>query len=104
MHPLGQTSWSPQYSIDSVTHARTLDIARLSGPGVSRAPATSVRSLFVVGGRHRSLRPGEAHFGDWCESESGVLLQVVAAGGTARQMVEYPTRRQSARRRIRPSC
>ena len=42
----------------------TLDIARLSGPDVSGAPATSVRSLYVVGGRQRSLRPVRAHFGD----------------------------------------
>ncbi len=69
----------------------TLDIARLSGPDVSGAPATSVRSLYVVGGRQRSLRPVRAHFGDWYEYESGVLLQVDTANGTARQVVEYRT-------------
>src|SRR4051794_19956192 len=69
----------------------TLDIARLSGPDTSGAPVTSLRSLYVVGGRQRSLRPVRAHFGDWYEYESGVLLQVDTAKGTARQVVEYRT-------------
>jgi len=69
----------------------TLDIARLSGPDTSGAPASSIGSLYVVGGRQRSLRPVRAHFGDWYEYESAVVLQVDTATGVARQVVEYQT-------------
>ncbi len=69
----------------------TLDLARLSGPDTSTAPASGVQSLYVVGGRQRSLRPVRAHFGDWYEYESGVVLQVDTATGALRQVVDYQT-------------
>ena len=69
----------------------TLDIARLSGPDTASSAATSLSSLYVVGGRQRSLRPVRAHFGDWYEYESGVLLHIDTRSGVARQVVEYQT-------------
>jgi hypothetical protein len=69
----------------------TLDIARLSGPDTASSAGTSLSSLYVVGGRQRSLRPVRAHFGDWYEYESGVLLHIDTRSGVARQVVEYQT-------------
>ncbi len=69
----------------------TLDVARLSGPDISPASPAGVSSLYVVGGRQRSLRPVRAHFGDWYEYESGVLLRIDTMTGVARRVVEYQT-------------
>lgn len=69
----------------------TLDAARLAGPDRSGVTPSSVSSLYVVGGRQRSLRPVRAHFGDWYEYEAGLLLQVDTRLGTTRQIVEYQT-------------
>ncbi len=92
MRPLAQTSLSSQYLTASVDlMLDTLDIARLSGPDTSNSSTASIGSLYVVGGRQRSLRPVRAHFGDWYEYESGVLLHIDTASGAARQVVEYRT-------------
>ena len=69
----------------------TLDTARLSGPDTSGGSRGGIGSLYVVGGRQRRLRPVRAHFGDWYEYESGVLLHIDTATGAARQVVEYQT-------------
>ncbi|MBX3029587.1 MAG: hypothetical protein KF809_05470 [Chloroflexi bacterium] len=69
----------------------TLDQARLSGPQTSPAPTSAVSSLYVVGGRQRSLRPIRAHFGDWYEYEAAVMLRVDPRTGSAEQVLEYVT-------------
>ncbi len=69
----------------------TLDQARLSGPQTSPAPASAISSLYVVGGRQRSLRPIRAHFGDWYEYESAVMLRVDTQTGGTQQVMEYQT-------------
>jgi hypothetical protein len=69
----------------------TLDIARLSGPDTSGNQDRGVGSLYVVGGRQRSLRPVRAHFGDWYEYEAGLLLHIDTVSGVARRLVEYQT-------------
>ena len=69
----------------------TLEAGLLQGPGSSPASASSIRALFVVGGRQRSLRPVRAHFGDWYEYESAVLLRVDTDTGSTTTAIEHQT-------------
>jgi hypothetical protein len=62
----------------------------IDAPERSRASTiASVRELYVVGGRQRSLRPVRAHFGDWYEYASGVLLHIDVDDGKVSPVLEY---------------
>ena len=69
----------------------TMDRARLAGPAATPTSATDVRSLYVVGGQQRSLRPIRAHFGDWYEYQKGVVVRVDTRTGTAEAVHDHVT-------------
>jgi hypothetical protein len=68
----------------------------IDAPDRSRASThASVRELYVVGGKQRSLRPVRAHFGDWYEYAAGVLLRVDVDSGNVTPVLEYQSPSQA---------
>ena len=49
------------------------------------------RSLYVIGGQQRSLRPVAAALQDWYEYQKGVILELDTRTGHARVVLEYVT-------------
>jgi hypothetical protein len=69
-----------------VEASRVGEQERLGHTAYTRAPA---RSLYVIGGQQRSLRPLTAGLDDWYEYQKGIILTLETAGGQGSVAVEY---------------